>query len=303
MSHIGKLLMCIMLCLFSLVFFYNFAIAESDIVLEISDPIDDDYGPGTYQYPGNEEFMGEGLFDIRSFSIKDLGDQYQFNFLFSNLIDPWNSKYGFSLPLIELYFGKKGEGFSELFTEGANINLDPRYPWSRMLKISGWWVRVYRPEDKLNEEDDFWDVENNPADIKDVEVDVKGNYINIIIEKDIIGDLNNGHVYVLVGSYDPFGPDHFRDIKNEPSSWYFSSSNNVNLEYAPRVIDIILPDNLQQKEVLSDYLEDYPTIVPISINNQNKGILYLPAMLIILILLVMGLFIMNKKNPLTNNKE
>lgn len=273
--------------------------AQGNILLELEDPLNDDYGPGTYGYPTNEAFQGEGLFDISYFSIRDMGDKYQLNFTFQNLIDPWNSKYGFSLPLIELYIGEKGTGSTDLYREGANIRLDPRYPWSRMLKISGWWVRTYSPED-TNEEADLWDVENNPANVKDLTVDVKDNNIIIQINKELIGDLVNAHVYILVGSYDPFGQDHFRDITNDASSWYFSDLTNESLEYAPRVLDIILPANLDQKKVLGDFAEDYPLVSPINITPTNKTIIYLPP--IVLGLLILAYFIMNKIYPLSNNK-
>jgi len=282
--------------------FNNLALAEESIILEVDDQLNDDYGPGTYQYPTDKAFQGEGLFDITSFSISRIGEKYRFNLSFVNLTDPWRSKYGFSLPLIEIYIGKKGTGISELYKEGANINLDPDYPWSTLLKISGWWVRAYTPED-MNKDEDVWDAENNPADLEDINMNVKGNTISFLINEDIIGTLEGAHVYVLIGSYDPFGPDNFRTINSDMNSWNFSDINNENLEYAPRVIDILLAEGIDQTKLLSDYTEDYATIVPIKIKSKENKILYLPYAMLLVMLLFLGIFVMNKKPPVSNNKS
>lgn len=273
--------------------------AQGNIIFEVEDPLNDDYGPGTYLYPTNEAFHGEGFFDITYFSIEDMGKKYRLNFTFQNLNDPWNSKYGFSLPLIQLYFGKKGSGSVDLYQEGANIRLDPRYPWNRLLKISGWWVRAYTPEDN-HDSLDFWDVENNPANIEDALVEVKDNQISIQLAKEIIGDLENAYVYILVGSYDPFGQDHFRDLKNSLSTWYFSDSGNSNLKFAPRILDVILPAHLDQKEVLSNFAEDYPVILPLIITPPAKTVIYFP--ILVLALLILVFFIVNKFRPKSYNK-
>lgn len=298
-----KLSSKVVLCFFVLTIFFfinNLALAEENYILEIDDPLSDDFGPGNYEYPTDDAFNEEGLFDIKSFSIKTVGEKYRLSFAFSKLNDPWGSKFGFSLPLIELYIGKKEEGITDLYREGANVRLDPDYPWNIMLKISGWWVRAYRPED-INQKEDAWDTENNPADLEDVEVDVKNNRINVFVNQEVIGDLKDAHIYLLVGSYDPFGPDNYRTIKNKYSSWYFTDINNKNLEYAPRVIDIILPEGLDQAEVLADYTDDYPIIEPIKIESKSDKVLYLPYAFFLVFLLALGLFVMNKKSPVSNN--
>lgn len=59
---------------FMLIVFLSIPIlAQGNIIFEVEDPLNDDYGPGTYQYPTNEAFHGEGFFDITYFSIEDLG--------------------------------------------------------------------------------------------------------------------------------------------------------------------------------------------------------------------------------------
>ncbi|MFP4662289.1 MAG: glucodextranase DOMON-like domain-containing protein [Halanaerobiales bacterium] len=292
-----------LLVFFIIISFNNLAIADDSVLLEIEDPVNDDYGPGTYQYPTNEAFQEKGLFDIRFLSIASIGEKYRFKMVFSNLTDPWRSKLGFSLPLVEIYIGKEGSGITELYKEGANIQLDPDYPWHTLLKMTGWWVRVYKPEDR-NDEEDIWNAENHPADlnVEDIEFEVKGNTITFDINKEIIGDLENAHLYVLVGSYDPFGPDNFRTITGEVDSWHFSDLSRDNLEYAPRVLDILLPEGIDQAELLADFAEDYPTVVPIRIKVKSSKTIYIPYIFLFLLIFVLAFFVLNKKPFISNNK-
>lgn len=195
-------------------------------------------------------------------------------------------------------------GSSELFREGANVRFDYRYLWSKMLKITGWWVRAYRPEDRFIREENFWDVENHPADVKDAVVTVEGNNIKVVIDKEVVGELIDSHLYILVGSYDPFGADNFRDISKKPSAWYFYDSSDRDLEYAPRVLDIILPAGMDQKEVLGDYEDGFPLITPIKISSPGKSKIHTIDIiaLVLLIFLVVLFMIMYNKTPLSNNK-
>src|SRR6056297_288718 len=132
-------------------FFINVYAAEAnyDVIFNHRDAEKDDFGPGTYQYPQNEIFQNKGnLFDIRVFTILESENNYLFKFNFSNLTDPWNAKYGFSLPLIELYIDNDEGGSSKPFYKGANISFEEEFSWNKFLKISGWWVRIFKPDSK-----------------------------------------------------------------------------------------------------------------------------------------------------------
>ncbi|MFW6305762.1 MAG: glucodextranase DOMON-like domain-containing protein [Bacillota bacterium] len=310
------ILVFIFICIFSSVTLY----AGERVLLEVEDPVGDDYGPGTYKYPTNEIFQEEGLFDITSFSIIDLGEKYEFKFSFHKLTDPWKSKYGFSLPLIQIYIGNnyknnlqnqnkdkthaiKISSSTELFKKGANIKLSPDYPWTRMIKISGWWIRAYEVNDMDAEEKGFWNAEENPADL-DADIKVKNNIISLTVDKSSTGNLENAYFYVFVGGFDPFGPDHFRAVEGEISSWSFADITNDNLDYAPRVMDVILPTGKSQINYLSYYKNDYPEIIPIQIKAEKEQnyFVFIPIILIILIIIFVVIFVSNRKSSISNTK-
>ncbi len=277
------------------------AAAEGNMIFTIEDPVNDDYGPGTYSYPTHEIFQGDGLFDITNFSIYDEDSDYLLSFEFSRLTDPWQSKFNFSLPLIQLYIDNQKGGSTQLFKEGANVKLDPGHPWNVLLKISGWWVRVFSPDDR-NQEIDFWDVEENPWDVNEARLEVKNNNILLWIDKELIGPLENSYIYLLVGSFDPFGPDYFRTIDREESSWTFTDSGHENLGKAPRVLDILLPPGLDQTRVLSSFDDDYPLIYPLKIKDSGAiNYFYTPYLSLIMVIIIF--LVMNKKKFFRDNKD
>lgn len=276
--------------------------AENGIIIELEDTANDDYGPGNYQYPNNEVFEEKGLFDITSFSITDKDQEYLFEVGFNNLTDPWNSKYGFSHPLIEIYIDNVEGGSKELLKKGANVKLDDNYPWDILLKISGWWVRLYHPGDLDSNDSNFWKVEKNPFDIENVEMRINDNKINMLIDKTLIGDLIEARFFLLVGGFDPFGPDHFRIVKNEPSDWYFLNSDSQKDNFTTNVIDIITTTTEEQNRILTARNNNYPVLKPIFIGKSENKKIYINILIIILLLLLLALFIMNKNQFLSNNK-
>ena len=294
------------------VFFFSLIIQADETnnwTYSIQDQIADDYGPGTYQYPTSKIFSTQkGLFDLQQFTVKELNENYILKFKFGNLTDPWESKFGFSLPLIELYIDNQKGGAKELFQKGANVKLDPEHSWNKLFKLSGWWLRVYNPTDKAKLEMGFnEDVEETPWEIKDckVKVDNDNNTISVELKKQILGPLKGSHIFVLVGSFDPFGQDHFRSVSQEPSSWNFSDTEHDNLKYAPRVIDTIFPGDTEQKKALAKFEEDYPVLEPITLrstSDRNRLFILKGRYLFLLILLAGLAIVLNRKNIFSNNR-
>ncbi len=290
---------CLLIFLLLVIYLSLPVIAEDkNAIFTIEDPAADDCGPCYYNYPTDEVFHPyEGLFDIRKMTIIDNNDKYLFKLYFTEVTDPWESKYGFSMPLIELYIDNEKGGCKELFKDGANIKLDPNHPWNRLIKVSGWWVRVFTPRDK---NDDMINLTTNAEkfsrNIENCLVEVNENIIIMELEKKLIGDLADSYIYILVGSFDPFGYDHFRGIKKTKSLWNFSAEQNINLEYAPRVIDIILPFSRKQQEVLGSFEDEYCQIYPVKVIDKTENIILIRKSIfyIIMVAIFSAIIIINK---------
>ena len=145
--------------------------------------------------------------------------------------------------------------------------------------------------------------ENFTRNIKNCKVEVDNNVIDVELKKDLIGDLANAHMYVLVGSFDPFGYDHFRSIKKSKSSWNFYSQQDIDLNYAPRVIDIILPSGREQREVLGSFENDFCQIYPVKISSGfASDIMMTDIVYFGLIVAFAIIIIINKDNIFKHNK-
>lgn len=236
---------------------------EYNVVFNHLDGIGDDYGPGSYDYPGNFIFQDKGrLFDIKALTIFESKSEYLFRFSFSQLTDPWGAEFSFSLPLIELYIDNQPGGSNQLFHTGANVSLKEDFNWNKFLKISGWWVRIYEP-DSLKE--DFLDINElslvEPYSAEDLQLNIKDNDIYLKVPKKEINLLNNSKLVLLVGSFDPFGYDYYRSLSNDRRSWQIYSESELELSKAPRVLDILVPAGKNQKEILNSKLPQIPYLI------------------------------------------
>jgi len=275
---------------------FNMAIqAEDDVLFSRIDPAGDDYGPGNYKYPQHQVFQkGEGLFDITGFKIIELEETYEFQFEFTKLVEVWNSRYGFSLPLIEIYIDNEKNGSTELFENGARVRLNSEYPWNKLLKINGWWISLYTPDDRGKNVVDFSVTGDDvPWVLKNPKISVEKNQIKLQIKKEKIGSLKNSYLFILVGGFDPFGYGHYRGVRDETNRWFFAAEGEENIENAPRVIDLIVPPEYNQVDILSDYEENYPQIEPVYTGEKNKFIAngyYIYLILLILLSAIIYVF-------------
>jgi carbohydrate-binding DOMON domain-containing protein len=253
-----KLVILFIICLFIL----PAAVSAENyrVIFNHLDGIGDDYGPGDYDYPQNHIFQNKGrLFDLKSMTIFEGENEYKVRFSFSNLTDPWGAKYGFSLPLIEIYIDYQNGGSNQIFQEGANVRFKENFNWDKFIKISGWWVRLFNPnsdkENLLNINDLSL---NKPDSNGDLSLQREGNDLFLKIPKNEINSLQNSKIIVMVGSFDPFGYDHFRSLSRTKSYWQIYSKNEISNSKSPRVLDLLVPEGRNQKNILSGQLPVLP---------------------------------------------
>ncbi|WP_048151789.1 glucodextranase DOMON-like domain-containing protein [Palaeococcus ferrophilus] len=220
-------------------------------VVDIKDPEGDDHGPGTYTYPTNAVFNGEGLFDLVDFKIKDAGDNYILEFYFKNLGgNPWNGQNGFSLQIIEAYFDFKDGGSTDAIkmdenapTPGSNVAIDPDHPWDVALRIHGWGNTLVLPD-------------GTTKDVK-VSADLDKNVIMVEVPKDYLEVKPGLYGAILVGSQDGFGVDTWRAVAVDAEEWKLggAEADAVINGVAPRVLDLLVPAGFKptQEEQLKSY--------------------------------------------------
>lgn len=225
--------------------FNSIVLANDNLIFEMNDPVGDEYGPGTYTYPTSEQFKPyRGLFDLTYFKVEDGAKNYNFYFKFIEITNPWHAQYGFSHQLIQLYIDNNSDGGSlKTFKAGANIEFEEKHPWNKLVKITGWSVEICSPEDE----------KGGDNRVKDARVKLLNDdkMIKVSLPKSKIGDLTEAYYYLLVGSLDGFGHDNYREVVKEAKGWKFGGGTESNLN--PNVIDTLVPEGLEQKEVLGSF--------------------------------------------------
>lgn len=253
-----KLIIFFIICLFFLTSAVN--AEEYKVIFNQLDGVGDDYGPGDYYYPQNHIFQNRAnLFDIKALTIFESEKEYKFRFSFSNLTDPWGAKYEFSLPLIEIYIDNQAGGSNKLFHKGANISFEDDFYWNKFLKISGWWVKLFNPESRKENILNINDLSlAEPNSSENIKLNRTDNYIILIVPKSEIDLAQNSKILVLIGSFDPFGYDHFRSLSNNKSYWQLYSESKISDSSNTRVLDIMVPGGKSQKEILKGELPQIP---------------------------------------------
>ncbi|MGE5529461.1 MAG: glucodextranase DOMON-like domain-containing protein [Patescibacteria group bacterium] len=208
------------------------ALAGTGGDFSLADPAGDDFGPGTYIYPKNPAFEPyRGLFDLTSFSVAEAGGFIHFDLDFADLRNPWRAPEGFSHQQVEIYIHRGGGGRTETLRPGAYVSFSPRYPWDVMLRAAPW---------------ESSEIVLTGANGKEARHELQAGLagprrIRLPVPADLIGrPAASWRYYVLVGSYDGFGPDFFRPVMAKPGEWHFGGGRDDAAE--PQVLDILAPE-------------------------------------------------------------
>lgn len=231
------------------------------VVAEFTDPEGDEYGPGSYTYPKDPAFEPfKGLFDVLKVRVLENEEAFVFQFWFGEMTNPWNAPKGFSHQLINIYLDTKPGGRTDTYHEGARVMFDPAHPWDYFVKAAGW--PSYGQFFATSEGEEI-------PDAVIVEADPGEKLINVIVLKkhlQLTGE--EFYSYFLIGSQDGYGPDNFRPVTREAGQWTLGGYPEDAGDYGTYVVDVVLPEGLDQRAVLSSYdvsRKRFPTVYPLKI--------------------------------------
>lgn len=273
---VGLILMCLAMCLMGA--------ANPEIYFEMQDPVGDENGYGTYQYPGNIAFDPyQGLFDITGFKVwKDQAGEINFDTSFMKINNPWMAPEGFIHQNLRIFIDTTpNQGYNKLPKRGAYVEFDPKYAWDVCLKIVGWGNSQFLTYDK------------GILKSRSLHTEVLADNLTIRakVPENIIGTpAKSWNYYVMVGSYDGFGEDFFRKVMKEPGQWVIGGGRDESIE--PQIMDILAPKSgarNQVNQLKSFKLEDgkLAMLYPVGIN-KNRGELLGWVLLIIGVIVVIG---------------
>jgi len=228
-------------------------LSQTAILLQVNDPENDDYGPGTYTYPTDGVFKS-GNYDLVKFEVGEDEANVVFKFTLRGPIDnPWGSASGLSLQTFDVYIDQDGDdqGGSE-FLPGRNLALQEGFAWDLAVTVEGWESGIFKPG-----ADGFEQVAG--ADQLTILADPGLKQVTVRIPKAVLGDAPSSWRYAAVvlgqDGYASSGARRVRDVLEEVAQWKFGGAPAGATQHT-RVIDLVWPETGQQEAWLSDFSSD-----------------------------------------------
>jgi carbohydrate-binding DOMON domain-containing protein len=215
---------------------------KAELVFSMDDPKNDDEGDGDYKYPSNEKYV-KGCFDLTKFEV--FKDKYRayFRIELQKLIEPVSHKPGGPkfIPAIVIAINKGNKRERQLYKYTNQVELVNGYD----LKINvGFGVNISNNMGKIfvSTNDFYYEM-----------ADLNSNNLIFSLPVEIIGEPEESWSYFVgVGltSEPTFNFSGLRSVsKSAPGSIGGGNYDYLN----PAFIDILLPENIDQLGVLSDY--------------------------------------------------
>ena len=235
---------------------------NSRLIFSCDDPKNDDYGPGSYTYPRGPVYKSNpGMFDITKIRIYEVGDFYRFDVEFKGkIVRSWpgfmGHRNGWLFNVAEIYIdtdNKWGSGHKKAAL-GRNISFRPESYWEKMVFISPVANDIMINEIR-NKTDDLEFAESLNDFVFPSNIDIYGYTLSATVNKSEIGEFNGKWgIQVLSTVFDNSSSSNTfynkRVYKSSTDSEFGGASD---LFGSPNVLDIITPEGMSQKEILSQY--------------------------------------------------
>ncbi|MCJ8345844.1 hypothetical protein MJH12_09910 [bacterium] len=233
----------------------------SKVVFRYNDSLFDDRGTGRYTYPIPLEEK-EGIFDLKSFVVRDLGNILEFTVEFRRPIDreDMNGKSyqnGWAYQLVDIYIDKdhrpaSGNTFA---LPGRNIEFNEDEAWDKVVVISPDSEKLVK--NYITTNSDMLTLYNARNDIVPAHnVFAKTYSLVARVRKSDIGDPQShwGYQVCVMG----FNQDNEKrnglfnmEVKSFASEIDFGGGTNY--DGSPNIIDILSPDKKSQYSVMSQF--------------------------------------------------
>ncbi|PKK92253.1 MAG: hypothetical protein CVV64_02235 [Candidatus Wallbacteria bacterium HGW-Wallbacteria-1] len=245
------------------------AVEKSEVLFSTLDPVGDDKGPGTYQYPMMDNFE-RGAFDITYFEVSRNGNTLVFNIGVFGRIKRGMLVERFSegekvptrkwkLQLFDIYIDKdRIPGSGEIRTlPGRSVTFDENYAWDQVIIVSPKPSR--QVFDLIKEKSEIIALSNMEAKIAVPDnITVSDNRFSIRIPIETIGEPQPNWAWqIFAMGYDEFDTsENFmnKTIHAFSDNWGFGGGSDFLGD--PNVMDIITPKGVDQYKILSNYVSN-----------------------------------------------
>jgi glucoamylase len=242
--------------------FFDFT--PGTVVLDVTDPSNDDNGPGNYAYPTASDFHA-GAFDIQEFRVIISPDSSTVTFKLQvrDLTPTFGSPLG--AQLVDVYVHDPKAASSDTSTAASfpqrNYVIAQGSAWSRLLEVQGFGQR-------------YIDGHGNTVGTINISANAISRFITFSVPASTLSSSGLpgsgwGFTVVLTGQ-DGFSPDQARAFTSTPGQFTFgvcalASSDphcTVDPNTVPKVMDTITPSGVSQSDEL-----DYTIHSPVTLQD------------------------------------
>ncbi len=227
-------------------------LGEVTTLLQVDDPVGDDFGPGTYVYPQDAVFS-ESVFDVQSFEVATDGEDLIFTFDFVGPIEnPWGSPNGLAVQTLDVYIDTDpGEGTgARLLLPGRNASLPEGSGWEYAVWAEGWTPQILQVDPDTLDPIEYSEATGGMKVI----VDTAKNTVTVRVPLSFLSEgdpANWEYAAVVLGQegYPTEGVWRVRNVNAIAAQWAFGGApNDIN---HTRIIDMI--SSQDQVPFLSSY--------------------------------------------------
>jgi len=233
-----------------------FDFTPGTVVLDVTDPSNDDNGPGNYAYPTSSDFHA-GAFDIQEFRviISPDGSTVTFKLKVRDLTPTFGSPLG--AQLVDVYVHDPNAAAVDTSTAASfpqrNYTIASGSAWSRLLEVQGFGQR-------------YIDAHSNTVGTINISANAISRFITFSVPTSSLGTPGSGWGFtVVLTGQDGFSPDQARRFTPTPQDFTFgvcatASSDphcTVDPNTVPKAMDVLTPTGVSQSDEL-DYTVHNP---------------------------------------------
>ena len=238
---------------------FGFSVSnEAKLVFSMTDPKDDDQGDGDYQYPSNKQFV-KGCFDLTTFEVFKAKECVSFRIGMQKLIEPVSYRPGGSkfIPAIVIAINKGDRPKRQLFKYTNEVELADGYD----VKINvGFGINISNNLGKI-----ITSTDNLYYEMADPE----SNFLTFSVPMELIGEPKDEWKYFVGVGLTDEPTFNFNGLVPVFKS-LAALIHGGNYDYSnPSFIDILLPGNIDQSGVLSDYNSKEGKLATVKMISKN----------------------------------
>jgi len=238
-----------------------FDFTPGTVILDVTDPSNDDNGPGNYAYPTASDFHA-GAFDIQDFRVILSPDKSTTTFKLQvrDLSPTFGSPLG--AQLVDVYVHDPNAAPADTSTAASfkqrNYMIATSAAWSRLLEVQGFGQR-------------YIDGHSNTVGTISISANAISRFITFSVPTSTLGAQPPGSGWgftVVLTGQDGFSPDQARGFTPTPGQYSFgvcavSSTDphcTVDPNTVPKAMDVITPSGISQSNELDYTLHNPVTL-------------------------------------------